>query len=200
MTLRQSFILLTAGAALSWGCENPGPDETPAPPSAKPTVETIVFTDAQAIYFGDDGNTGISDMWYIRLYTAMEQDVSGNPVGPGQLMQISCNTPQDSGLTTDCLEGVYSEPSGIDDFSSGTFNPGYMISVDLPDGKIEAPVMSYFGDIFAGRTDFVPDLLKDGYVIIDINNDGTYTIEGTLTGHMLQKRNFTYTGILELTQ
>jgi len=197
MTFRQTIILLMVCAALSWSCDNQDPVETTVPPFVEAVAETIVFTEAQAIYFGDDGNTGVSDMWYIRLYTDMEQDMSGNPVGPGQLMQISCNTPQETGITTDCLEGVYIEPSGIYDYSSGTFNPGYMISIDLPDGKIETPAMSYFADITDGSTDFTPELLREGHIIVDINKDGTYTIEGTLTGQTFRKRNFTYTGPLE---
>ena len=195
MTFRQSLIMLAVGAVLSWSCDSKDSVESTAPGDDAP--ETIEFSAAQAIYYGDDGGTGLSDMWCIRLYTDMEQDESGNPVGPGQLMQISCNTSQESKLTIDCLEGVFSEPSGTDDYSVGTFNPGYMLSIDMPDGTIEAPAMSYFGDVVDGSTEFVADLLNEGYVAIDINSDGTFTIEGVLTGEALVDRYFTYTGILE---
>lgn len=153
-----------------------------------------MFTDAEAIYYADDGNTGISDMWNIILTTDMERDALGNPIGPGKMLQISCNTARESGMSADCLEGVYVAPSAEYDYSVGTFNPGSMVSVGIPEGSIETPAMSYFGDLLSGSSDFVPDLLREGHAVVDINDDGTFTIEGTLIGQMFLKRNFTYTG------
>lgn len=194
MKLRRFIFFLAASALFAAGCDNSVSEEPVAPPFIEAVAETIVFSDAEAIYYGDDGNTGVSDMWLIRLYSDMEHDQSDNPLGPGQMIQISCNTYRIYEIQTDCLEGFYSTPSGSDDYSSGTFNPGYIIRIELPDSSIEGPAMSYFAEFAANSSDFIPDLLREGYVSVDINTDGTFIIEGTMIGQMFLKRNFTYTG------
>lgn len=196
MTVRRLLCFLTATSLLAWGCGSKEHAEPAAPPFVEAVPETTVFTDAEAVYYGDDGNTGISDMWNIILTTDMEHDALGNPLGPGKMLQISCNTSREQEMSSDCLEGVYVAPSADYDYSIGTFNPGSMVSVDIPGGSLEAPAMSYFGDLSSGSQDFVPDLLREGHTVVDINDDGTFTIEGTLIGQMFLKRNFTYTGEL----
>lgn len=186
MTVRRSVFLFSACLLIAGGCADQKPIEPAAPPFIEAVAETIVFTEAEAIYYGDEGNTGVSDMWNIRMYT------------DGGLIQICCNTCPEPQMTSDCLEGVYTAPSGTGDYSVGTYNPGYMISIDVNGDSIEAPVMSYFGTFDEGSSDFVPDLLREGFTVVDINDDGTFTIEGTLIGQMFLKRNFTYTGDLTI--
>ena len=185
MKIRQTLIYLAASILLAASCEE-----------QKPVVEkeVIVFTDGEAIWYGDDGNTEVSDMWNIRLYTDMERDQAGNPVGPGQMIQISCNTDQDSEANADNLRGLYVTPQDEYDYSQGTFNPGYMVEIELPDGIISAPAMSYFGILEAGSTVPAPDFLEDGSVSIKINADATFTIEGWMTSQSGITRDFTYTG------
>ena len=185
MKIRQSIIYLAVSILLAASCEE-----------QKPVVEkeVIVFTDGEAIWYGDDGNTEVSDMWNIRLYTDMERDQAGNPVGPGQMIQISCNTDQDSEANADNLRGLYVTPQDEYDYSPGTFNPGYMVEIELPDGNISAPAMSYFGSLETGSTVPYPDFLEDGSVSIKINADATFTSEGWMTSQSGITRDFTYTG------
>lgn len=181
MTVRRFILCLILSAVFAVGCDKHGRTGT-APAFIEAVPETIVFTSAEAVYYGDDGNTKTSDMWNIRLSDQKH------------FIQICCNTCQEDKINTDCLEGVYSALSEDGDYSPDTFNPGYMIRIELPDSSIEGPAMSYFAEFAANSSDFIPDLLREGYVSVDINTDGTFTIEGTMIGQMFLKRNFTYTG------
>lgn len=178
MTVSRAITYLSALVLLVWGCER----ITPPPPFVESVARTVVFTEAEAIYYGDDGNTETSDMWNIRLY------------GPDSFIQISCNTVRQSGIDAASLEGVYSASSENGKYLPDTFNPGYMIEVDLSDYTIKAPVMSYYGDISPDSPDFIPDLLSEGYMVVDINDDNTFAIEGTMIGQSFLKRNFIYEG------
>ena len=56
--------------------------------------------------------------------------------------------------------------------------------------------MSYFGQYtLAGDVDV--DLLREGFVNIDMNSDGTFVIEGSMVGQKFLKRNFIYEGELD---
>jgi hypothetical protein len=184
MTLRKSIFFLLVSVLLSAGCDKPDAVE-PAPPFVETEAQSIVFTSAEAIYYGDDGNTGVSDMWNIRLY------------GDGQMMQLSCNTLLHSEMDAEDLEGVYEAPSADGDYSPGTYSPGYMISIELPDETIEGPALSWFGTLDSNGSDYIPELLREGFAYVDINADGTFTIHGTMVGHSFLKRNFTFTGEME---
>lgn len=190
MKIRQSLIYLTAATLLAASCEKQTPtvEET--------TREIIEFTDGEAIWYGDDGNTEVSDMWNIRLYTDMDRDEAGNPVGPGQMIQISCNTDQDTKANADNLRGVYVTPSDEYDYSPGTFNPGYLVEIEIPGGYISAPAMSYFGELEEGSTEPAPEFLEEGSVSVEINADGTFTIEGSMMTESAISKDFTYTGEL----
>lgn len=170
--------------------------EKQAPVVEETTREIIEFTDGEAIWYGDDGNTEVSDMWNIRLYTDMDRDEAGNPVGPGQMIQISCNTDQDTKANADNLRGVYVTPSDEYDYSPGTFNPGYLVEIEIPGGYISAPAMSYFGELEEGSTEPAPEFLEEGSVSVEINADGTFTIEGSMTTESAISKDFTYTGEL----
>lgn len=174
---------------LAVSCEKPEP-------VVNNTREVIEFTDGEAIYYGDDGNTEVSDMWNIRLYTDMERDEAGNPFGPGQMIQISCNTGRDTEANPDNLRGLYVAQEDEYDYAPGTFNPGYLVEIELPDGYISAPAMSYFGEFEADSSVPTPDFLNAGKVSIRVNADGTFTIEGSMTSEMDITRDFTYTGEL----
>ena len=190
MKIRQSLIYLTAATMLAASCEK----QTPA--VEEPTREIIEFTDGEAIWYGDDGNTEVSDMWNIRLYTDMDRDEAGNPVGPGQMIQISCNTDQDTKANADNLRGVYVTPSDEYDYSPGTFNPGYLVEIEIPGGYISAPAMSYFGELAEGSAEPAPEFLEEGSVSVEINADGTFTIEGSMMTESAISKDFTYTGEL----
>ena len=170
--------------------------EKQAPVVEETTREIIEFTDGEAIWYGDDGNTEVSDMWNIRLYTDMDRDEAGNPVGPGQMIQISCNKDQDTKANADNLRGVYVTPSDEYDYSPGTFNPGYLVEIEIPGGYISAPAMSYFGELEEGSTEPAPEFLEEGSVSVEINADGTFTIEGSMTTESAISKDFTYTGEL----
>lgn len=189
MKIRQSLIYLAAATLLAASCEKQAP-------VVETTREIIEFTDGEAIYYGDDGNTELSDMWNIRLYTDMDRDEAGNPVGPGQMIQISCNTGRDTEANADNLRGLYVTPSDEYDYSPGTFNPGYLVEIEIPGGYISAPAMSYFGELAEGSAEPAPEFLEEGSVSVEINADGTFTIEGSMMTESAISKDFTYTGEL----
>ncbi|MBP3482731.1 MAG: hypothetical protein J6K28_04985 [Alistipes sp.] len=165
----------------------------------EPVAQPTVFTNAELVYRGDDGYTETSDLWMMKLYTDMDIDDTGNPIGAGQLMQISLNTElnRDGQPDMSLLAGRYHEPTSTSDFSAGTFNPGSVLSIDIPDGTIEMPDHSYFGDIPAGTTAFEAILLREGVVRIEYA-DGILDISGTLVGTDYKKRIFSYKGTAKI--
>ncbi len=185
MTIGRSLIFLALSALLACGCGKEDGQQDPPPPFAEAEAQTIEFTSAQAYYYGDDGNTEQSDMWNLRLSC------------PECFVQISCNTLLSDGLTPDCLVGYYTASSKAGYYSPDSFNPGYMLRIELPDETIEGPAMSYFGQ-YTLTGDVTVDLLREGYVNIDMNPDGTFTIEGSMVGHMFLKRNFFFEAELDL--
>lgn len=191
MKIRQSLIYLAAATLLAASCEKQAP-------VVETNREIIEFTDGEAIWYGDDGNTELSDMWNIRLYTDMDRDEAGNPVGPGQMIQISCNTGRDTEANADNLRGLYVTPSDEYDYSPGTFNPGYLVEIEIPGGYISAPAMSYFGELAEGSAEPAPEFLEEGSVSVEINADGTFTIEGSMTTESAISKDFTYTGDLAI--
>lgn len=165
----------------------------------EPIGENIVFTNAELIYNGDDGYTEISDAWTLKFYTDMPINEEGNPVGAGQLMQISVNTELNEKQTPDpaLLTGSYREQSSTGDFSVGTFNAGYIMSFDLPNGTMEVPDGSFFGDIPEGTAEYTPDLLREGSLKIEYKSDGTFAVSGILVGTEFTKRRFSYNGAIK---
>lgn len=165
----------------------------------EPVPEKLVFTEAQLTYSGDDGYTGSSDLWELTLYTDMEIDDFGYPVGPGQMLQLSFNARINDAQRADIsyIAGSYTEQSSTGDFSAGTFLWGEMTSIDLPTGRIDFPRWSFFGDIPAGETDFDADLLNEGRFSIAVGSDGTLSVEGIVVGTKYLKRYFSYTGKVE---
>ncbi|MDE6861295.1 MAG: hypothetical protein K2J31_00920 [Alistipes sp.] len=170
---------------------------TPEPPFVEPVAEMIECTQANVIYYGDEGYTEVSDLWKLLLYTDMEIDGAGNPIGPGQIVCLSCNVKLADAPDAANLVGIYTATMSTSDFRPGTFNDGRMQSIDLPGGVVEIPDFSFFGDLAEGQTTFDADLLRDGYCQIQSNDDGTYTVSGIMVGTKYVKRYFTYTGAIE---
>ncbi len=126
-------------------------------PFDEPQPEAILFTNAELIYRGDDGGTGVSDLWQLSLWTDMPVDEVGNPVGPGKLIRVSLNAPLLAGDAELVLpDGIYSEPENYWSFSPFTFNEGEMQSIPLPTGTVEMPAYSFFGELAEGQTDYTP--------------------------------------------
>ena len=72
-----------------------------------------------------------------------------------------------------------------------------MLKIELPDETLEGPAMSYFGQ-YTLTGEVSVDLLSEGFVNIDMNSDGTFTIEGSMVGQAFLKRNFVFEGEVDL--
>lgn len=197
MRIELSTFMLTAAMLAACSNDSPTPQPQPEPPFVEPTPERVVYTQANVVYYGDEGFTGVSDLWKVMLYTDMDIDPAGNLVGPGKLICISCNAPLSEGMDLDALAGTYTMSQSSNDFSAGTFNDGRLMTIDLPDGSISMPDFSFYGEPADDATDFDPDLLREGYCSVVRNDDGTHTVEGIMTGTKFLKRYFSYTGIIE---
>lgn len=190
-----------------YSCSKPDttmePDQVPPAEETSGFVEaipdTIEFTNAQFIYNGDDMGDASSDGWVIKLYTDMEIDETGSPVGPGHIMQMLLNVRYDSeqSANPDMLRGSYIEMVSSGDFREGTFVDGYMARIDLPTGMVEIPDATFYAEIKDGSTEMDCDLIDEGIVRVSKNDDGTFLIEGILVGKKYTKRYFTWTGAIE---
>ncbi len=143
MRIELSTFMLTAAMLAACSNDSPTPQPQPEPPFVEPPPERVVYTQANVVYYGDEGYTGISDLWKVMLYTDMEIDPAGNLVGPGKLICISCNAPLSEGMDLDALAGTYTMSQSSNDFSAGTFNDGRLMTIDLPDGSISMPDFSF---------------------------------------------------------
>ncbi len=193
--------LLLVGCFLLAGCETKSNVESI--PSERPfeerETEMISFSNAQLIYLGDDIGEMLSDGWLLKFHTEMEIDEVGNPIGPGQLMQLMLNTfyepTQEPNLAR--LKGVYVAQRNSGDFNPFTFVDGYMDYLDLPTGRVERPDATFYAEVKSGSSELVSDLLDDGAVEIRAQEDGTFLIEGVLVGKQCRKRRFRWQGPLE---
>lgn len=165
--------------------------------NGKPTPETVEFINSNLVYWGDEDGVG-TDHFVLTLYTDMEVDAAGNPIGPGKIMAFSLNVPPFASGTTEfpLPERTFdAAPNGYT-FNEWTFNLGYMNQMDLPTGKVEVPAGSFYGDVKAHSTSVDADLLSGGKMTVKRSADGEYTISGVLVGDLSLKRYFTYTGKL----
>ena len=187
---------------------DPVPEHPEQNPDDKPEDEqgfieavpdTVTFTNAEFIYNGDDIGEAISDGWLVKLYTDMDIDETGAPVGPGQVVQMLLNAPYNADQTADPehLTGIYSEMFNSGDFSAGTFVSGYLQYIDLPGERLEMADGTFYADLAEGSTDMDYDLIDEGAVRIASAGDGTYTIEGILVGKKCTKRYFRWSGRIE---
>lgn len=176
--------------------ENPEGEKTGGE-NGKPTPETVEFINSNLVYWGDEDGVG-TDHFVLTLYTDMEVDAAGNPIGPGKIMAFSLNVPPFASGTTEfpLPERTFdAAPNGYT-FNEWTFNLGYMNQMDLPTGKVEVPAGSFYGDVKAHSTSVDADLLSGGKMTVKRSADGEYTISGVLVGDLSLKRYFTYTGKL----
>lgn len=204
------LILSAAIICCSEEIPTPLPDDTESPEVpenpdnsdsgyVESVPDTIVFTNSQFIYYGDEIGAAESDVWAIKLYTDMELDIYGNPIGPGSAMQILINVAYDSEQSADptLLSGAYREMMNSMDFNVGTFVSGYMTYLDIPGGRIEFAEATFFADVKEGTTEMDYDMLDEGGIMIEENPDGTFVISGVLVGKKYTKRYFTWTGSIE---
>lgn len=189
-------FFLAALAFLAGACDDAatGGTEEPAPAAPQPTV----YPNASLVYYGADDEELPSCLFELTLYTDMELDATGNPVGPGQILRVSFNAPlfAPDAEAYPLPEGRYRSASSASDFTPGTLNFGYMNRLDLPTGAVNIPAGSFYGDIPEGATDFDADLLTDGYCEVSRDEEGRYTVTGILVGDRSTKRRFIYTGEL----
>ena len=52
----------------------------------------VEFVNSNLVYWGDKDGVG-TDHFVLTLYTDMEVDATGNPIGPGKIMRSSLNRP-----------------------------------------------------------------------------------------------------------
>ncbi|MBO5942927.1 MAG: hypothetical protein J6Q63_06520 [Bacteroidales bacterium] len=208
--MKKSLIYgaLVAVLALVGACEKPVQPQQPVDPDPQPKPEqgfveavpdTVTFTNADFIYYGDITGESSSDDWVVKLYTDMEIDDFGNPVGPGTVTQLQLNAKFDEnqGADPSKLKGVYREMMNSGNFAPGTFVSGYMVRLDLPGQTIEMGDGTFYADLLEGSTEMDYDLIDEGAVSIQPNDDGTYIIEGVLVGKKYTKRYFKWTGNIE---
>lgn len=203
----KSYITAALSAIVfvaSYSCvKNTTPDITEDsekwPEYEAPVPETIEFSNAEFIYNGDDIGEGISDGWLVRLYTDMEIDSAGNPIGPGVALQLLLNVTFDKDQSADpeFLSGVYTEMLNSGNFAAGTFVSGYIDYIDMPGGRIEIADATFYADIADGSTEMDYDLIDEGALEIKRNPDGTYSIEGVLVGKKYTKRYISWNGDIQ---
>ena len=208
--MKKSLIYgaLVAVLALVGACEKPVQPQQPVDPDPQPKPEqgfveavpdTVTFTNADFIYYGDITGESSSDDWVVKLYTDMEIDDFGNPVGPGTVTQLQLNAKFDEDQSADPskLKGVYREMMNSGNFAPGTFVSGYMVRLDLPGQTIEMGDGTFYADLSEGSAEMDYDLIDEGAVSIQPGDDGTYIIEGVLVGKKYTKRYFKWTGNIE---
>lgn len=199
-------ILLTSVVFLAASCQNSLPPVVEEPEPEKPedgfveaVPDTVTFTNADFIYYGDIAGESSSDDWVVKLYTDMEIDDLGNPVGPGTVTQLQLNAEFDENQKADPskLEGLYREMMNSGNFAPGTFVSGYMVRLDLPGQTIEMADGTFYADLSDGSAEMDYDLIDEGAVSIKSNHDGTFTVEGVLVGKKYTKRYFKWTGDID---
>lgn len=202
LSLKNLYILIASALILAF-CSSCGKPDSPivAPPQSgfvESVPDTVVFTNAEFIYNGDDIGEAYSDGWLIKLYTDMEIDESGAPIGPGVVVQLLLNVRYDENQSADpdFLPGKYIEMSNSISFNPGTFVSGYMTSIDLPGQRLELADATFYADVADGSVEMEYDPIDEGVVVIT-EEDGSFAIEGILVGKKYTKRYFRWMGSVE---
>ena len=122
-----------------------GEDVNPAP-------EVVEFVNSNLVYWGDKDGVG-TDHFVLTLYTDMEVDATGNPIGPGKIMAFSLNVPPFASEATEfpLPEGTFDAALNGYTFDEWTFNLGYMNQIDLPTGKEYSISGTLVGDLSLKR-------------------------------------------------
>lgn len=195
-----------AMAMLFFACQKPEPvvpDNPDNPESENGFVEavpdTVTFTNSQIIYYGGEALDEISDCWVVKLYTDMELDEVGNPIGPGTVVQLVLSTLYNDQQDAEpsMLKGRYKEMSNSGDINPGTFISGYMVTLDLPGMTLEMADGTFYADIAEGTTTMDYDLIDEGAIRISEGADGVFGIEGVLVGKKYTKRYFKWSGTID---
>lgn len=192
------FILMLCTLHIS--CEKNGGDHENGNTFIEPVADTTFFTNAEFIYNGDDIGEATSDGWVIKMYTDMDIDEAGAPVGPGAVLQMLLNVEYNEQQDADAafLPGTYREMYNSGNFVPCTFVSGYISQIDLPGGeRLELADATFYADVMDGSTEMDYDLIDEGALTITDNEDGTYTIKGILVGGKFTKRHFSWTGEVE---
>lgn len=183
-----------------WACDST-PVETPQEDGfIEREAEVVTFTNAEAYYIGDDIGEGVSDCWLLKFYTDMEIDPAGNPIGPGQVLQLMVNAPYDAqqSAALSLLPGIYTAQPNSTNFAPHTFVDGYLNYIDLPDGRLELAEGTFWGELAEGETTIRYDLVDDGAVEIGGGGDW-YATEGIVVGKWCRKHRFEWSGKLNPT-
>ena len=77
-----------------------GEDVNPAP-------EVVEFVNSNLVYWGDKDGVG-TDHFVLTLYTDMEVDATGNPIGPGKIMAF--DDPENPTIMEDFIRALGAEP------------------------------------------------------------------------------------------
>ncbi len=208
--MKKSFLYgaLVAALTLLGACERPEQPQRPLDPDPQPkpdqgfveaVPDTVTFTNADFIYYGDITGESFADDWVVKLYTDMEIDDFGNPIGPGTVTQLQLNARfnEDQAADPSNLKGMYREMMNSGNFAPGTFVSGYMVKLELPGQTIEMGDGTFYADLADGSTEMDYDLIDEGAISIRSNDDGTYIIEGVLVGKKYTKRYFKWTGNID---
>lgn len=197
----KSLLAFALWLILAVSCNNnSSSSDQPLPEEPLPTNPVIEYKNGILTYFGDEGDTGESCEFELRVYTDMELDDFGNPIGEGHLLSLDFNTEllDESEEDITIPSGVYRAAPNNHSFSPFTFNYGYEVRLDLPEGIITVPRGSFYGELGEGETEYEADLLREGFFSISQDENGVYTIEGQVIGDMFLKRNFKFVGELDV--
>ena len=84
------FVVASVGALTACSdndTENPEGGK-PGGEDVNPVPEVVEFVNSNLVYWGDEDGVG-TDHFVLTLYTDMEVDVTGSPIGPGKIMAFS---------------------------------------------------------------------------------------------------------------
>lgn len=190
-------LLLLAFMAVS--CERPENPVDQTPDFVEAVPDTVVFTNSQVVYYGGEGRDEVSDCWVIKLYTDMELDEVGNPIGPGAVAQLVLNTSYNQSQDADTSEliGRYMEMSNSGDISPGTFLSGYIVTLELPGMSMEMADGTFYADVPSLSTTMDHDLIDEGAIKVSRGQGDAFYIEGVMVGKKYTKRYFTWSGTID---
>lgn len=203
--IKKKWMYLLAGCVVALAAcsdeDNPATQEGNGPGASGKddnTPEIVKYTNASLVYRGQEEEDA-SCLFELSLYTDMEINYDGNPIGPGKIMRLSMNAPRFEKDATEfpLPEGSFTASPANYIFNEWTFNTGYTYQMDLPTGKIEVNGGTFYGDVKPYSTEYEADLMDVGKFNVKKNPDGTYTVDGWVAGSSSLKHHLLYTGELK---
>lgn len=203
--IKKKWMYLLAGCVVALAAcsdeDHPGTQEGNGPGASGKddnAPEIVRYTHANLVYRGQ-AEEDASCLFELSLYTDMELNYDGNPIGPGKIMRLSMNAPSFEKDATEfpLPEGSFTASPANYVFNEWTFNTGYTYQMDLPTGKIEVNGGTFYGDVQPYSTEYEADLLDVGKFNVKKNPDGTYTVDGWAAGNSSLKHHLLYTGELK---